>query len=200
MTDKQKLELRNSEIRSRLATLGVQDATEDGKTEIGRLSEEYGSNETRIRALMVANDAPVETTKATKEGKERAELYSTASVGDLVYALVNGRSGVDGAMRELQAEHGLASNEIHIRQLAPPESYGVTPAPTNVGENADTIIPYVWPQSVSTFLGIYQPTVATGDSCFQCAQEGIGRSDTGRRWFGCGNNRKRGQVRVTFTC
>ena len=62
MTDKQRLELRNSEIRSRLATLGAEDATEDAKVEIGKLSEEYGSNETRIRAFMVANDVPVLTT------------------------------------------------------------------------------------------------------------------------------------------
>ena len=132
MTDKQRLELRNSEIRSRLATLGAEDATEDGKAEIGKLSEEYGSNETRIRALMVANDAPVETTTTRKESKERAELYASASLGDLVYNLVNGRSGVDGAMAELQKEYGLADNEIHVRQLTP-ESYAVTPGASDVG-------------------------------------------------------------------
>ena len=165
MTDKQRLELRQSSIRSRLAELGTAEATDEGKAEIDTLALEYGSNESRLRAFMVASDAPVETTTATKEGKERAELYQSASVGDLVYALVNGRSGVDGAMRELQAEHGLASNEIHIRQLAP-ESYAVTPAPTNVGENADLIIPFVFPSSVSTFLGIYQPTVPVGDVVF----------------------------------
>ena len=148
MTDKQRLELRNSEIRSRLATLGAEDATEGGKTEIGKLSEEYGSNETRIRALMVAGDSPVETT-TSKEGQERAELYQKASVGDLVYALVNGRSGVDGSQRELQQELGLASNEIHIRQLAP-ESYGATPSPTNVGETMDPIVPYIFPSSISS--------------------------------------------------
>ena len=165
MTDKQRLELRNSEIRSRLATLGAEDATEGGKTEIDTLAVEYSANETRIRAFMVAGDSPVETT-TSKEGQERAELYQSASVGDLVYALVNGRSGVDGSQRELQQELGLASNEIHIRQLAP-ESYGATPSPTNVGETMDPIIPYIFPSSISsTFLGIYQPTVPVGDAVF----------------------------------
>ena len=172
MTDKQRLELRNSEIRSRLATLGTAEGTEDGKAEIDTLAVEYGSNEARIRAFMVAGDEPVETTTTNKEGKERAELYASASVGDLVYALVNGRSGVDGAMRELQAEHGLASNEIHIRQLAP-ESYAVTPAPTNTGETMDTIIPYVFPTSISTFLGIYQPTVPVGDVVFNVLKKAL---------------------------
>ena len=172
MTDKQKLELRQSVIRSRLAELGATEGTEDGKAEIDTLAVEYGSNETRMRAFMVADDAPVETTTATKEGKERAELYASASVGDLVYALVNGGSGSDGAMRELQAEHGLASNEIHIRQLAP-EAYAVTPAPTNVGETMDPIIGYVFPTSVSSFLGIYQPVVPAGNAVFNVLKKAL---------------------------
>ena len=172
MNDRQKLDLRQSTIRSRLAELGTAEGTEDGKAEIDTLAVEYGSNEARIRAFMVAGDEPVETTTTNKEGKERAELYASASVGDLVYALVNGRSGVDGAMRELQAEHGLASNEIHIRQLAP-ESYAVTPAPTNTGETMDTIIPYVFPTSISTFLGIYQPTVPVGDVVFNVLKKAL---------------------------
>ena len=96
MTDRQKLELRQSTIRSRLAELGTAEGTEDGKAEIDTLAVEYGSNEARIRAFMVSGDEPVETTTSTKETKERAELYAKASVGDLVYALVNGRSGVPG--------------------------------------------------------------------------------------------------------
>ena len=106
---------------------------------------------------------PVTTTN--KEGKERAELYAKASVGDLVYALVNGKSGVKGAMAELQAEHGLGDNEIHIRQLSP-ETYAVTPAATNVGQEQQPIIPYVFPQSVGAFLSIYQPTVPVGEAVF----------------------------------
>ena len=172
MNDRQKLDLRQSTIRSRLAELGTAEGTEDGKAEIDTLAVEYGSNEARIRAFMVAGDEPVETTTTNKEGKERAELYASASVGDLVYALVNGRSGVDGAMREIQAEHGLASNEIHIRQLAP-ESYAVTPAPTNTGETMDPIIPYVFPTSISTFLGIYQPTVPVGDVVFNVLKKAL---------------------------
>ena len=152
MTDRQKLELRQSSIRSRLAELGTAEGTEDGKAEIDTLAVEYGSNEARIRAFMVASDAPV--------------LYAKASVGDLVHALVNGRSGVQGgAMAEMQKEHGLAENEIHIRQLSP-ETYAVTPAPTNVGQEQQPIIPYVFPQSCAAFLGIYIPTVGVGEHVF----------------------------------
>ena len=164
MPDRQRLELRQSTIRSRLAELGTAEGTEDGKAEIDTLAVEYGSNEARIRAFMVASDAPVETT--TTETKERSELYAKASVGDLVYALVNGRSGVQGgAMAELQKEYGLGDNEIHIRQLSP-ESYAVTPAPGNTQETQQPTIPYVFPQSVSAFLGVDIPTVGVGEAVF----------------------------------
>ena len=165
MTDKQKLELRQSSIRGRLSELGTEDGSEDGRREIDSLAIEYGANEARLRAFMVADDAPVETTTATKEGKERAELYAKAKVGDLVHALVNGKSGVKGAMAELQAEHGLGDNEIHIRQLSP-ETYAVTPAPPNTGEVQHEIIPYVFPQSCGAWLGVDMPTVGVGEAVF----------------------------------
>ena len=85
MSDKPKLGLRQSTIRSRLAELGAADGSDQGKAEIDTLAVEYGSNETRLRAFMVANDTPVEISM-TREGKERAELYRSADVGDLVEA------------------------------------------------------------------------------------------------------------------
>ena len=127
--------------------------TDEGKAEIDTLAVEYASNEARVRAFMVSGDEPVETNAARKEGKEKADLYRKASVGDLVYALVNGKSGVKGAMGELQQEYGLADNEIHIRQLAP-ETYAVTPAPGNVGQDQQEIIPYVFPQACAAYLGV----------------------------------------------
>ena len=102
MTDRKKLELRQSQIRSRLAELGSADASAEGGSEIRTLSTEYASNEGRIEAFMVSDDVPEVT---VTERNEKAELYSRASVGDLVFALVNGQSGVKGgAMAELQAE------------------------------------------------------------------------------------------------
>ena len=164
MNDKQKLELRQSGIRGRLSELGTAEGTDEAKAEIDTLAVEYSSNEARLRAFMVAGDAPVET--STKEGQERAELYQKASVGDLVYNLVNGRSGVQGgAMGELQKEYGLADNEIHVRQLTP-ESYAVTPGATEVGQNQQEIIPYVFPQSCAAFLSIDMPTVGVGETVF----------------------------------
>ena len=164
MTARQKLELRQSEIRSRLADLGAGELADEGKGEIDTLSVEYSANESRIRAFMVSEDAPVETT--TTERRDSAELYARASVGDLVFNLVNGRSGVDGAMRELQQEHKMGDNEIHVRQLAPVDSYAVTPGASDVGQNQQEIIPYVFPDSVGAYLNIDMPTVGVGEAVF----------------------------------
>ena len=166
MTNRQKLELRQFVIRSRLAELGATESTEESKAEINTMAVEYGANESKIAAYMVAGDEPTEVVTSRKETEERAELYAEASVGDLVYALVNGRSGVqEGAMKELQEEHGLADNEIHIRQLSP-ESYAVTPAPGDVGQEQQTIVPYVFPQACAAFLGVDMPTVGVGEAVF----------------------------------
>ena len=54
MTDKQKLELRQSSIRGRLSELGTAEGTDEAKAEIDTLAIEYSSNEARMRAFMVA--------------------------------------------------------------------------------------------------------------------------------------------------
>ena len=161
MNDKGRLQLRQGIIRSRLAELGGLDASDEGAAEIRTLSGEYSNNENRIVALAIVDDTPVEY--ATVD-VQRVELFQRASVGDLVNDLVNGRSGTTGAMRELQADYGMGSNEIHVRQLT--DNYAVTPAPGNVGQEQQAIIPYVFPDGVAAFMGIDMPTVGVGEAVF----------------------------------
>ena len=40
----------------------------------------------------------------------------------------------------------------------------MTPAPSNVGQTAQEIVPYVFPQSAAAFLGVDMPTVGVGES------------------------------------
>ena len=166
MTPKQTLELRQGEIRRRLAELGIADGTDETRSEIETLGVEYRTNDGKITALVIAADTPVETRTADHQ---RHELHQRASVGALVHALLNGRSGVDGAMAELQTEYGLAANELHVRQLSEwggVETRAVTPGATNVGQDQQPIIPYVFPDSVAAFLGVDIPTVPVGDAVF----------------------------------
>ena len=55
-----------------------------------------------------------------------------------------GRSGADGAWEER----------------------AVTPGATNVGQNQQSIVPYVFPQSAAAFLGISMPSVPVGEAVF----------------------------------
>ena len=173
MTDKQRLELRQSELRGKLAELAAAEATDETRSAINTLGTEYTGNETRLRAFAIAADSePLET--RSNEDNQRADLRNQANVGQFMFDLLNGRV-TSGAMAEYQKEYGLADNEISIRMLsgtehANPEhgleTRAVTPAPANVGQVQQPIIGYVFPQSVGAFLGIDMPTVGVGEAVF----------------------------------
>ena len=62
MTDLMRLNLRATEIRARLSELaGVTDLTDEHRSELDTLRNEYRDNEVKSGALMIAGDTPVET-------------------------------------------------------------------------------------------------------------------------------------------
>ena len=166
MTDKQRLELRQSVIRSRLAEIAGLESTVEIRAEIDTLGTEYGSNETSIRAYTIAADAEPVETRSTEE-RQRADLLKRANVGQLIFDLLNGRA-TSGSMAEYQREYGLADNEISVRMLQDSEieTRAVTAAPGNVGQSQQPIVPYVFPSSVGAFMGVDMPTVAVGEAVF----------------------------------
>ena len=173
MTPLQTLQLRASEIRSRLATIGgMDDLDAETRAEADTLGSEYADNETRQRALIVSGDGPgtpLET--RTGEGREFRELLGRASVGQIFNVAVNGGE-TTGATAELQKHYGLEKRAVPLAMLIDklPDDLELetraTAAPTNVGQNQQSIIPYVFPDSVSVFLGLDMPTVPTGDAVF----------------------------------
>ena len=167
MTNAQKLALRASEIRTRLAELaGIEEITDEQRAEIGALRTEYGDVETRSQAAIVAGDEPKPVETAT-EARELAELIEGSSIGAIFGATLEHRS-TDGQTRELQEELGLAANQIPLVLLRDPEhrATGVTPAPGDVAATQAEIIPAVFPMSCAAFLGVDMPTVPTGEAIF----------------------------------
>ena len=86
MTTSQRLELRGSEIRQRLNEIaGLDDLTDDVRTESDRLTTEYADVETRRRAALIAEDAERVETHATEtvdsETRERLALRGKATLG-----------------------------------------------------------------------------------------------------------------------
>ena len=164
MTTGQKLAIRASEIRTRLATLaGMEEQTDETRGEIATLRTEYTDVETRAQAAIVSEDLPLETRHAEgNEGVEMRALIEKCNLGNIFEAAIEKRS-VSGPERELQEHHGLGENQIPLALL---ETRAVTPAPGDVGQNMAPIIPGVFPQSCAAFLGIDMPSVPVGDSVF----------------------------------
>ena len=120
--------------------------------------------ETKLRAAITADDG--ERTVATEDGEARElrQLTEKTNLGSILAAAVERRS-TEGAELELQQHHGLAQNQIPLDLLRlRPEERAVTPAPTNVETEQDTIVQPVFANSAGAFLGVYQPTVPAGDA------------------------------------
>ena len=69
MTPKKLLEIRQSEIRQRLAQLAETDATPETETEIAGLSKEYQAAEVRMQAMIIADDVPGESGNQGQQGR-----------------------------------------------------------------------------------------------------------------------------------
>ena len=162
MTLKQKLELRASEIRTKLSTLaGVDELTDEQRAAIEELRNEYADTERRIQAATIAEDAP-EGRETDSGDTELRELIEGASVGAVFHATLEHRS-TDGQTAELQQHFGLGANQVPLAML---ETRAVTPAPADVGQNMAPIIPGVFPQSCAAFLGVDMPTVGVGEAVY----------------------------------
>ena len=115
-------------------------------------------------AEMAALAEPVvpEHRQETPEGLELRQMIDGANVGEMFDAVVN-RGVQVGQIAELQSHLGLNANQIPLALL---ETRAVTPAPTNVGQDQQSIIPYVFPASSAAFLGVDMPTVGVGEAVF----------------------------------
>ena len=170
MTALQKIQLRLSEIRTKLSELGAVegDLTPEQTAEIGTLRTEYQSCEVRSQALIVAEPVEEETTEETPDAEARAfeTLLEGASLGEACAAVVDHRQGRGPHRRAAAALHGLRGNQIPLemletrahRERTEHRTAGATPArgQTESGTTADHPLWY-FPQSAAiTWLGIPQ--------------------------------------------
>ena len=172
MTPIMELEIRAGEIRKRLSAIGgMAELTDEIRAEMETLRREYQDNETRQAALKIGGieSAPIET--RTSEGRDFRQLVARANVGEIFDNVLNHRA-VDGATAEMQKHFGLDTNQIPLALLVRSwpteelETRAVTPAPTNVGQNMASIIPYVFPMAAATFLDVDMPTVGVGEAVY----------------------------------
>ena len=184
MTTSQRLALRASEIRTRLAEIaGLADdaLTDEIRTESDKLTGEYASVETRHRAALVAESA--ELTEAETRGdldgpdaETRAlmDLQGRVSFGRYLQGFAN-QEQPTGAERELAEHRGLATSGNVIpwdALLGPAPSVelradAVTPAPASGNPvNQAEILQRVFSRGAVARLGVSMPSVAVGTASY----------------------------------
>ena len=165
MTRTQKVQLRMSELRKQLGGLidtPAETRAETHEADVAKVAGELRMLETELQAAILADGPEPETRHDTPEGRELRDLQARASLGVAVDHIIEHRN-LEGAEAELQQHFGLAGSSIPLAML---ERRAVTPAPTNVGQNQQPIVPYVFPEGAAAFLGIAQPTVGVGEAIF----------------------------------
>ena len=115
-----------------------------------------------------------EKSPETSETRSYSELVSKADLGGIFQAAMSGQLPA-GAERELQEELKLDGNSVPLALLRRHDeaeletrTTGVTPVPAtgSIGMSQSEIIPAVFPQSATAYLGIPQPTVPVGERVY----------------------------------
>ena len=172
MTNRQKLEVRSSELRTTLNDLaGVEgELTDEQRGELDAAQTEYRSTEEKLRAAIMAEGVTETRTGPDAEERERRELRSKARVSDFVSSALTGRP-VGGASGEYAAAVGVPGlmpldllSGPEVREV---ETRAVTPGPANetVAATRPTV-PYAFARTDAAALGIAMPMVPPGAAHF----------------------------------
>ena len=203
MTRKQKLELRASEIRTRLAELGGLETLEDEqRAELDRLRTEYGDTERQIGALAIAEDEPTET---KTEDRQRAELRARVNVASYVTAAAEMRA-VAGAEAEYNGELGIGLDRFPLELLAPVEERATTDVDS--GRTQTGWLDRLFAESAAARLGLTFASVGAGTTSYPVTtagatgvQRGKEEAVTAASWTISASELKpsRNAVRMTYT-
>ena len=168
MTTTQRLQIRASEERSRLAELAGLDELDEGlRAELGTLGTTHQDTESQLRAaIAVDGDTPqAGDPTVDPEVRERIELRGRASFGRYLHASLTGAQ-ISGAEAEFQAACGVPGIPLDLFEIDRPtevraDTASGVPA-TGAGSTLAPIQPYVFSQSIAPMLGIEMPSVGSG--------------------------------------
>ncbi len=170
MTLTQRLTIRTSEQRSRLAELaGLDELTDEQRAELGTLGTEHQDTEAQLRAAVASDfSATPAGDPVDAEVRERLELRAKTGIGDFLAAACGG-AAVTGAAAEYAAACGVPvvghlPMAIFGRTTPPAptvETRAITPGPAVKGAVQPTV-PFVFERSAAASLGIMMPAVPMG--------------------------------------
>ena len=183
MLASQKIDLRRSEIRSRLSEISALegDAYSDViQAEEKTLHGEIGGLETRYKSALLSEDAEQGELEKRVAGtpdaeqRERIELRSKALLTNYFQSYARGKlpsgaeaelcdaAGVEGVPLEIFDIPEQRGEQVFVNVVTETgiERRAVTPAPGTVGVNLDPIRPAVFANSVAPRLGVDMPRVS----------------------------------------
>ena len=167
MTNAQKIQLRQSEVRTAIAA-ELDKEEKDGEA-LERLTKEAQSLEVELRAALVIEEQSLPADRIdTPEGRELRELRNRSSVFDYVSEVMDGRP-LDGASLEYrQALMGDHPGHLPLEMLLDDEELetradAVSNISTAIQDNQMPIAQRVFARSASAYLGVMMPSVSVGD-------------------------------------
>ena len=175
MTNRQKIEIEQSEKRQRInALLGQAELSDDERGELETLTKRMQNLELEMRAAIVSDDQTEREIRAQfgddPEARELRALQQRFDVGRVFDSLIEKRELTDGPEAELQKHYSIGSNQIPLDALrvAPqaPEHRAITTAPANVGASEQPVVMPVFSEGDAAFLGVDMPRVPSGESVF----------------------------------
>ena len=169
MTILQKLQLRASEIRTRLAELaGLNEQTDETRAELGTLRTEYTDIETRSQAAMIAEDAPAPPRPDPDSGDETAAerelraLRGRVEFTPYLAAALERRGVNEGAELEYNQAMGLRGDYFPLEILAPEAPEQRAAIDGDAGVVQSSWIERLFADTAAMQLGITMPGVAPG--------------------------------------
>lgn len=180
MTPLQKIQLRKSEIRSRLAEISALEGdalTSEIAEERDKLMGELRDAEPQERAAIIAEDAETRAAETRTDDGESAEVRGllTRSRLSAFVREAETQATLEGAESELraavfgdQARPGLVPWEMLLPQAPERRTEKRADVATDVSNSAgaeqQSIVGRVFAQSAAAYLGVSMPTVMRGSS------------------------------------
>ena len=180
MLPSQRLSIRLSELRQKLAPLAkLDEVSDEQRAEIDGLLSEIDKLETQYRAAVTTEAAEAEArAEASGEGAERRELRDRVGFGDYLTAAVELRAA-DGAAREFADSLGVRPGRFPLETLAPPELRTTTDADAGPRRPAPWL-DRVFADTAAMALGITMPSVDAGEQSYPVTATGAAAAQRGR--------------------
>ena len=172
MTPRQRIEVRQTEVRAELSEIiGLETRSDENRARLAELTAEAQSLDLELRAAILVEPEPVTVvTTATPEGREQLELRGRFRVARVIQAALGGQR-VQGVEAEYADAVGAAAGQIptdiyETRSGVPElETREITPGVAG-GAQQRPIVPAIFDRTIAPFLGVSMPSAGVGDAAF----------------------------------